>query len=119
VELPEFSVSVASLTDCEVVTVSGELDMLTSPELSAAIASLDGTKRPVAVDLSTLTFIDSTGVRALVTARTGGQPLILICPDGQVARVLEILQIEKVLTVYKQLDDLVASLAAPGQEDGT
>ena len=53
----------------------GELDAATAPVLVDALRSLNG-ERDVALDLSGLTFIDSSGLHALVTyARSRG-------PDG-------------------------------------
>ena len=52
------------------VVVSGELDMATSPELTSAVESLASTaSKRVVVDLSGVTFLDSTGVSALCLAK--------------------------------------------------
>jgi anti-sigma B factor antagonist len=47
--------------------VGGELDIMVSDQLEKCLATLDG--QPVVLDLSGLTFIDSSGIRALLTAR--------------------------------------------------
>ena len=46
--------------------VAGELDLLTAPELNAA---LDATRSDVVLDLRDVTFIDSTGLAVLVAHR--------------------------------------------------
>ena len=52
------------------VVVSGELDMATSPELTSAIESLERTEaQRVVLDLSGVTFIDSTALSALCLAK--------------------------------------------------
>jgi anti-anti-sigma factor len=104
---PEFSISKQTLADCEVISVRGELDMLNAPELSRTIEALDGF--PLVVDLSELTFIDSHGIHALMSAQDGRE-VMLICPRGNVSRVLEIVQIGRKMTVYEQLDHLLAAL---------
>jgi anti-sigma B factor antagonist len=54
-----------------VVLVSGELDLLTAPEVRTTLGELlSAGFDKVTVDLSGLTFIDSTGLRLLVTAST-------------------------------------------------
>jgi anti-anti-sigma factor len=51
-----------------VVRVSGKLDMLTAPELTAYLAGFDGAN--LTVDLANLSFLDSRGIAALVEAHT-------------------------------------------------
>jgi anti-anti-sigma factor len=55
--------------DATVLIVSGELDMASSPQLVAALERLDPGGRPVILDLSSLEFIDVTGLRVLLEAR--------------------------------------------------
>jgi anti-sigma B factor antagonist len=49
-----------------VVRVGGELDMETAPQLDECLVGLAG--QPVTLDLSALTFMDSGGLKVLVTA---------------------------------------------------
>jgi anti-anti-sigma factor len=48
------------------LVLSGELDMLTCPKLDDVIRDYAGREGPILVDVSDLTFIDSTGIRALI-----------------------------------------------------
>jgi anti-anti-sigma factor len=77
-----------------IVTVSGEIDLETSPELGAVLASLDPPGGEVDVDLAGVTYIDSTGLRALLTARDaareGGGSLRVSATSSIVARLIEI-----------------------------
>jgi anti-anti-sigma factor len=50
----------------DVVVVGGEIDLSTASMLSDAIAAVAG---PVVIDLRGVTFMDSAGVRVLVTQR--------------------------------------------------
>jgi anti-anti-sigma factor len=50
-----------------VVFVAGEIDMATAPQLESCLN--DHADRDVTVDLSGVTFVDSTGLAVLVTAR--------------------------------------------------
>jgi len=57
---------VSALPGGHLVVVSGEVDMATAPSLAGALVPFaNGT---VTVDLSDVTFIDSTGLKALVAA---------------------------------------------------
>jgi anti-anti-sigma factor len=73
----------------------GELDIATTPELEQALA--DATADAVAeivLDLRELTFMDSTGLRALAQANSrageSGIALSIIRGPRQIERVLEI-----------------------------
>jgi anti-sigma B factor antagonist len=73
-----------------VLFVGGELDMATCPEFERALAKCVESGGPVVVDLSAVSFIDSTGIRALVK---GAKSLRAGCVtvhgvSGQVAKVL-------------------------------
>ena len=104
-----FSMTIASTNGYALVRLIGELDMLTAPDLSQLITALDPDDDLVAVDLSDLTFIDSKGIRALMSARHNGRPLALICPDGNrnISRVLEIAEASRVMPIYKRLEELL------------
>jgi anti-sigma B factor antagonist len=52
------------------VTVSGELDLATAPQLEAVFEALEPARSDrVVVDLEAVTFLDSSGIRALVRAK--------------------------------------------------
>ena len=51
-----------------VLFLSGELDMATAEQFSSALASAVTEGGPITVDISGLTFMDSTGVHALIRA---------------------------------------------------
>jgi anti-anti-sigma factor len=79
--------------DGTVVTVCGEIDLETCAELSAALATLDGS-RNVSLDLGDVSYIDSTGLRVLLTARDAaekaGGSLRVSTSSNIVARLIEI-----------------------------
>ena len=50
------------------ILVRGELDLLTAPVLEDALVSLEGRSEPIVVDLSDLSFLDVSGLRALALA---------------------------------------------------
>jgi anti-sigma B factor antagonist len=96
-------ITIRSLVDCEVVSLGGELDCQTSPELAAALAGAADGGRPVIVDLTELQFIDSSGLHVLMSGGDGARR-ILVCPPGNVARVLEIVRADKALAIFAELD---------------
>ena len=63
---PELRCTVAAFDGGHLVSVSGEVDMATAPRLAEAVAQF--TNGSVTVDLSGVTFLDSSGLNALVAA---------------------------------------------------
>jgi anti-anti-sigma factor len=76
------------------VTLAGELDVSNAADLRSLLSSLDNGIRQVTLDLSSLEFIDSTGVGVVAEAHRNFGPemreLVLHNPTGHVARVLEL-----------------------------
>ena len=64
---PEFSFTVRDLPDVHLVALHGELDIVSAYDLALALVEVAGST--VVVDLSGLTFMDSTGISALVMAK--------------------------------------------------
>ena len=78
----------------------GELDLSTVPALAEALSDLDPDQQ-ITLDLSELTFIDSSGVQAIFEhALSGERKLVLANPSNEVVRTLEILGIKE----HPQLD---------------
>jgi anti-anti-sigma factor len=94
---PFFSVAVHRSGHGTVVSVAGELDVATAPELARALASVDG---DVTVDLTAATFADPSGLRVLLTAGGAGRRVRVLCRDGgPVARLLALTGTERMLHV--------------------
>ena len=76
-----------------VAFLAGELEADTAERARAAVnAALAHASGRVVVDLSALTFCDSTGVRVLAGAlrRAGGRPVVLRNPHSTVRKVLDL-----------------------------
>ena len=82
-----------------VVAVAGEVDIQTGPMLEEHLTRLTGSIR---LDLSAVTFIDSSGVRALVHTydhcETSGGTLQIEACSPQVERILQIVGLYDILT---------------------
>ena len=70
--LPEFTITAHDLSDIHVVALRGELDVVFADGLADALVEVAGST--VVVDLSGLTFIDCSGVAALVLRGTASWP---------------------------------------------
>jgi len=77
-----------------VVKLFGELDLSTAPQLEACLEGLGADGADVRLDLSGLSFCDSSGISAMVTAskrvRKQGGHLSIVFPQPAVRSVLEI-----------------------------
>lgn len=84
----------------QLLTVRGEIDMDNAGELVDAIKGIAGT---AVVDLSGVTFVDSTGLQGLLraqkAARQRGDDLILRHPSKAVRRLLELTGLSDGFTV--------------------
>jgi anti-anti-sigma factor len=84
------------------VTVRGEIDMDNAGQLVDAITTIAGT---AVVDLSGVTFVDSTGLQGLLraqkAARQRGDDVILRHPSKAVRRLLELTNLIDRFTVER------------------
>ena len=92
--LQPFSISVDPARDEVIVVPAGELDLATAERLEAEVGELrDAGFEAIVVDLRQLTFIESTGLRVLLTlrntARRADHRLVLVRGPRQVQRVFE------------------------------
>jgi len=81
--------------DTHAITVSGELDLASAPDLEAELQAVEASDaRTIMLDLAGLDFIDSTGLRLLLNAharsRADSDRLVLLRPADGVFRVFEI-----------------------------
>jgi anti-anti-sigma factor len=86
-----------------IVAIAGELDLSTIPRMQAPLLEQIGQRSAVLVDLSGLSFIDSSGIGILIQAlrSADGTPVhILIAIDSQVDRVFRITGISDALPVF-------------------
>jgi len=88
------------VADCHVVRLIGELDVASAAFLAGRLVEVAGSV--VVVDLSGLTFIDASGVQALLDARERiveqGHTIELTEARGLVRRVFRILGLDHLLT---------------------
>ena len=95
-----FEINAARDPESATVTLSGELDIATVPRVEEAIdAMLAGDVRTLTVDLSGLSFVDSSGLRLFIVleqrAAEQGWELRLLRPDAQVLTVFRVSGVEE------------------------
>jgi anti-sigma B factor antagonist len=99
--------------DVAVLNVHGEIDIETAPALREALLPvLERQTGPVVVDLSEVSFMDSTGVHVLVDTSRRLEPqnrrLAIACREGgQVHRLLALVGLLDALTVHRSRESAV------------
>jgi anti-anti-sigma factor len=88
----------------ETLMVTGELDIASAAALERTVAGmLDGQGDDFRLDVSAMTFMDSTGAQALLHVHNRveslGRRLVIVSPTRPVRRVLELMGLNQVITV--------------------
>jgi anti-sigma B factor antagonist len=110
----ELDVTVRKVDGTAVVAVAGEIDVYTSPLLQERLveALKDGSSS-IVLDLSAVTFLDSTGLGVLITGlkrcRSADGDLVLVTAQPNVLKVLEITGLNDVFQVHDSVDDALAT----------
>ena len=87
-----------------VITLVGEVDLYSSPQVrKVVIKAIPKTKDAVGVDLSGVTYMDSSGVAVLVeglkAAQKKGKRFALLAPSQSVMKVLELTRLDTVFEI--------------------
>ena len=90
-----------------IVELTGDVDLSCSPEARKVILECLTGKQPTLVDLSAVTYIDSSGVASLVegfqTAKKKGVEFGLLGVSEAALSVLELARLDKVFPIYASL----------------
>jgi anti-anti-sigma factor len=103
---PAFRVRVTHAPEWDRLTLEGELDIASAPTLRAALGDLYPRRaRLIVVDLRSLSFIDLTGMRVLLTAHQraprNGSRLAIIRGPRAVHRLFELVGADEVFDVVE------------------
>lgn len=99
-----------------VVSLRGEIDAHTAPKLGSRLFGLaeDG-NRGVVVDLSGVTFMDSTGIGVLVNAlrhlKQRRCKMVIVCPSARVLRPFQVTGLVGHLTIFDTREQALGCLA--------
>ena len=99
----------------EVVTLSGKLDAtVASTARDKLRALIDGGRERLVIDLAAVSFVDSSGLSALVTAfktsRNAGGDVALTSLQPTVRSVMELTRLHHVFGVYDDVDTAISAL---------
>ncbi len=92
-----------------VVALEGDVDLETSPQARKLLLDAVGRGRDVLVDLSGVSYLDSSGVASLVEAfqraRKGESDFGLVCVSESARRVLELARLDRVFRIFASLEE--------------
>ena len=93
--------------DVAVVALTGDIDLESSPKVRTALLDCVGLKQGVLVDLSAVSYIDSSGVASLVeafqTARKSDTRFGLVSVSQPAMRVLELARLDRIFSIYESV----------------
>jgi anti-sigma B factor antagonist len=94
------------------ITIEGELDLATTPQLSAEferVGTLEGVELAI-VDLRKLAFLDSTGLEALMQfdarTRAAGAEMVVVRGPRAVERLFAVMQLDQKLRIVDDPGEL-------------
>ncbi len=97
------------------LTLTGEVDLYTAPRFKDdLVALIEGAAVDVVIDLSGVTFIDSTALGVIISGvkrlheRDGR--LLIVAGSRPVVRILNITGLDKVLTIFDSREAAFAGL---------
>lgn len=110
----QFSVQSSERSGRTVLTVAGELDVHTAPELESTLGPLTRLAgAAVVVDLTAVKFIDSTGLGVLVTGlkhvREHDGSLDVVATTPRVLRVFSLTGLDAVIPLHATLEEALPS----------
>jgi anti-sigma B factor antagonist len=101
--MPPLEIKTEQRPDRLHVGLNGELDIVNAPSLDAELVALQADSVELVLDLRGVTFIDSTGLRALLAAderaRSGGGRVVVVRGAAAVDRAFAVTQLDQRLEV--------------------
>lgn len=113
----KLSVGTTERDEVTVLTVSGEVDVYTAPQLRSAIEErIAEGQTAFVVDMQEVAFLDSTGLGVLVGRLKAVKKLDgwlrVVCTNERILRLFGITGLDRVLPIFDTVDAALA--AAPG-----
>lgn len=111
---PQLRVSTDQHGRWTVVRAEGEIDIASVEMLESSVSRIrEGGVKCLLFDLEPVTFMDSTGLRVLVSShqemKSEGGEIALVVGNGPVRRLLQVSGLEEGLAVYTSFDEVEES----------
>jgi anti-sigma B factor antagonist len=106
---PQLTVQVTREPGYTLVTVAGELDIATAPELRDCLVPLLADHPTLVIDLDRVSFCDATGLGVLVGAANRAR-LHLVCSRPNIRRLFDLTGLARRLPLAHTLGEALAAL---------
>ena len=109
----EIDVEVTDKGETLVISVAGEVDLVTAPHLRRVLSESSAQKgvHCIVLDLAGVSFLDSTGIAVLAGStkrcRDLGQDVRLCCVQPQLSRLFALMGLDRHWQVFDSLDKAV------------
>jgi anti-sigma B factor antagonist len=116
--LSDFGVRDEQVDDrTHLVAPAGEIDALTAPQLGATLLGLaEKGRTDLVVDLSRVTFMDSTGIAVLLNTlrslASRGRSMVLVCPTERILKPFEVTGLVNRLQIARSREEAIGRLDA-------
>jgi anti-anti-sigma factor len=97
-----------------VISVAGDVDVLTSDSFRETIERAEGDAPRVVISLLECPYLDSTGLTVLVASqrRLGSRLAVVVAPDGNVRKIVEIASLAQFIHIVPSLEEALATTAS-------
>ena len=117
------SLSAESRGDAIIIAISGDLDIVTSPQLDERLTQAEADHSTIILDFGEVTFLDTSALAVIVghwkTAEARGRTLALANARYRYTKTLWITGLADKLTLYDTVDEGLAALTrSAGTADG-
>ena len=115
---PQFRVDYEATTaEVGIVILEGEIDIYSAPEFKEVLVNgIEGGAKRVIVDLSAVTFIDSTALGVLVSGAKRVRPrngnLDIVCTDENIIRIFEITGLDRIFGIFPSRGEALKAASA-------
>ena len=97
-----------------IIALTGDLDLHTAPQLRTAVEARElSPNHGLVIDLSELTYCDSSGITALLVAQrlttAAGAPMALAAVPSRVARTFKLAGLDQLFTIHPTTADATAT----------
>jgi anti-sigma B factor antagonist len=108
------TIQVRRQPECVIVIVAGEIDVATATRLRDRLNALAGSGRPVIADLDQVSFMDASGLGALVgasrRAAAHGVTLHVVCGQSQIRRLFRLTGLDQHIPLNRTLAEALRAI---------
>lgn len=120
---PQFVIEEHSVSDECMIEIRGEADLSNAPAIRAALErAFAGGATRIFIDLSALTFMDSTVAAAFFwtksRVRAMGGTMTVLCPAQPIRRIFELTALDSIIGLHDDRQEALRAFRPEGSQSG-